>query len=115
MIKNRQESAKKSKLEMSVSEKELMAALFDYAIKELYPDTWELTKKAVQLHTLADCHELNIILNCSEYLSPVVNFMQNVSDLGTVEQIYEGLKALNSLGLHKSVQLSKHLINSIDE
>ncbi|XP_062560483.1 protein rotatin homolog [Armigeres subalbatus] len=90
---------------------ELQIAALDYPMKHIYPSIYapvlELALKS------GNTRKLQVLLGADEILAPAVTILRQPSAMSNEELVMNGLHAIDSLHLHRSIPLVKLLVRAV--
>ncbi|XP_058829123.1 protein rotatin homolog [Topomyia yanbarensis] len=89
---------------------ELQIAALDYPMKHIYPSVYEPV-----LHQVLKMNnrKLQILLSADEIFTPAVSILRQPAALSDEQLILVGLEAIDTLYLHRSVELVKLIIKAV--
>ncbi|XP_058458275.1 protein rotatin homolog [Malaya genurostris] len=89
---------------------ELQIAALDYPMKHMYPSIYE---PVLQQALREDNRKLQILLSADEIFASAVSILRQPAALSDEELIFRGLEAIDTLYLHRSVEMAKLMIKAV--
>lgn len=90
---------------------ELQNNLLDYSLRYVYPEIYDEIFKICGVK--GTDKELSVLINCEEVLLPAVKILRRPDRYTNEELVRNGMNALETLKIHKSVGLVKRLVNAV--